>query len=61
MALRMRLGVAHPKLVGVVEEMGLNLEDPLSQKELAIKAGISTRQLERLFSKYMGLTQLDII
>ena len=52
----MRLGVAHPKLVGVVEEMGLNLEDPLSQKELAFKAGISTRQLERLFSKYMGLT-----
>ncbi len=56
MALRMRLGVAHPKLVGVVEEMGLNLEHPLSQKELAVKAGISTRQLERLFSKYMGLT-----
>ena len=56
MALRMRLGVAHPKLVAVVEEMGLNLEDPLSQKELASKAGISTRQLERLFSKYMGLT-----
>ena len=48
--------MAHPKLVGVVEEMGLNLEDPLSQKELAFKAGISTRQLERLFSKYMGLT-----
>ena len=56
MALRMRLGVAHPKLVAVVEEMGLNLEDPLSQKELASKAGISTRQLERLFSKYMELT-----
>ena len=55
MALRMRLGVAHPKLVGVVEEMGLNLEDPLSQKELAIKAGISTRQLERLSLNNLNL------
>lgn len=56
MALRMRLGVAHPKLVTVMENMSTNLEDPLSQRELALKASISTRQLERLFRKYMGLT-----
>ena len=53
MELRTRLGVAHPKLLAVVGLMEGNLEEPLSCAELAKQAGLSTRQLERLFRKYI--------
>ena len=33
-----------------------NIEEPLSQKDLAAKANISLRQLERLFKKYLYCT-----
>ena len=56
MELRSRLGVSHPKLLAVVALMERCLEDPLSQTELAHKAGLSTRQLERLFRKYLSTT-----
>ncbi|MEQ8398326.1 GlxA family transcriptional regulator [Thalassobaculum sp.] len=56
MELRARLGVSHPKLISVISEMELNLEEPLSQTDLAERAGLSTRQLERLFRKYLGAT-----
>lgn len=56
MELRARLGVSHPKLIAVIGEMEINLEEPLSQTELAERAGLSTRQLERLFRKYLGST-----
>ncbi|MBH68825.1 MAG: AraC family transcriptional regulator [Rhodospirillaceae bacterium] len=56
MALRTRLGVTHPKLISVIEDMAANLEFPLAQSELATRTGISSRQLERLFRKYMGTT-----
>ena len=56
MELRARLGVSHPKLISVIGEMELNLEEPLSQTDLAERAGLSTRQLERLFRKYLGAT-----
>ena len=54
--LRSRLGVSHPKLLMVVANMEANLEEPLSQTELAEQANLSTRQLERLFKKYMQIT-----
>ena len=54
MELRARLGVAHPKLIGVVGEMERCIEQPLSCADLADGAGLSTRQLERLFQKYIG-------
>ena len=56
MELRARLGVSHPKLISVISEMETNLEEPLTQTDLADRAGLSTRQLERLFRKYLGAT-----
>ena len=54
MDLRSRLGVAHPKLLSVVKRMEETVDSPVSCAELARQEGISTRQLERLFSKYLG-------
>jgi AraC family transcriptional regulator, glycine betaine-responsive activator len=48
-----RIGARHPKLVGIIEEMEENLEEPLSPSILAKQAGLSTRQLERLFRRYL--------
>ncbi|MEM7173564.1 MAG: GlxA family transcriptional regulator [Pseudomonadota bacterium] len=49
-----RLGVRHPKLLSVIALMEANLEEPLSRNELAQNTGLSTRQLERLFRKYLN-------
>ncbi len=54
MELRARLGVAHPKLIGVVATMERCIEQPLSCADLATGVDLSTRQLERLFRKYIG-------
>ncbi len=56
MELRARIGVSHPKLISVISEMEANLEEPLTQTDLAERAGLSTRQLERLFRKYLSAT-----
>lgn len=56
MTLRSRLGISHPKLLKVVELMEMNLEEPLPRSELAGRTGLSTRQLERLFRKYLERT-----
>ena len=56
MALRSRLGISHPKLLIAIELMEKNLEEPLPRAELARRAGMSTRQLERLFRKYLTRT-----
>ncbi len=56
MALRNRLGAAHPKLLAVVALMEENLEDPITRAELARQVGLSTRQLERLFRGYLKRT-----
>jgi transcriptional regulator GlxA family with amidase domain len=56
MELRSRLGVAHPKLLAVVAEMEKRLERPATCAQLAKRAGLSPRQLERLFQKYIGTT-----
>ena len=48
-----RIGVRHPKLATVVKMMESNIEEPVSPSVLAADVGMSTRQLERLFRKYM--------
>lgn len=54
MDLRYRLGIADNKLLRVVRAMERNLETPLPREELATTAGISLRQLERLFHTHVG-------
>ena len=56
MALRTRLGISHPKLLTVIAHMEETLEEPLPRADLAARAGLSSRQLERLFRKYLGRT-----
>jgi len=55
MALRMRLGQSHPKLVAAIKLMEDNLEGPLAPSALARAVGLSSRQLERLFRKYLAM------
>ncbi|MFP8968470.1 GlxA family transcriptional regulator [Pokkaliibacter sp. CJK22405] len=51
--LRHMLGTAQPKLVEIVMLMEANLEEPIALDELASYVGVSRRQLERLFQKYL--------
>jgi len=53
-ALQARFGVLQPKLTEAVALMEANIEEPLSTDEIAQLAGISRRQLERLFKQYLG-------
>jgi len=48
-----RIGVRHPKLVTIIQMMEQNLEEPISPSILARQAEMSTRQLERLFRRYL--------
>ncbi|SET29097.1 GlxA family transcriptional regulator [Oceanicella actignis] len=48
-----RIGVRHPKLAQVIRMMNENIEEPISAAALAEAAGMSTRQLERLFRRYL--------
>lgn len=56
MALGRRLGVTDPKLEAVIMAMEDNLEEPLPSLSLAKTAGVSERQLERLFRRALGCT-----
>ncbi|MCT8328772.1 GlxA family transcriptional regulator [Albidovulum sediminis] len=49
-----RIGVRHPKLSQVIQMMESNIEDPISPADLAERVGMSTRQLERLFRRYLN-------
>ena len=49
-----RIGVRHQKLSDVITMMEANIEEPISPSELADRVGMSTRQLERLFSRYLN-------
>lgn len=51
--LRQRLGTSQPKLMEAVSLMEANLEEPMSLDELSRYVGLSRRQLERLFQKYL--------
>ena len=48
-----RIGVRHPKLSKVIQMMEINIEEPISPSILARDVGMSTRQLERLFRRYL--------
>jgi transcriptional regulator GlxA family with amidase domain len=54
MDLRFRLGVSDEKLLGVLRSMEINLQAPQPRAALARDAGISLRQLERLFRHQIG-------
>jgi transcriptional regulator GlxA family with amidase domain len=49
-----RIGVRHPKLSRVIQIMESNIEEPISPATLARDVGMSTRQLERLFRRYLN-------
>ncbi len=48
-----RIGVRHPKLVTVIQTMEHSTEEPISPSNLAKSVNMSTRQLERLFRRYL--------
>jgi transcriptional regulator GlxA family with amidase domain len=54
MDLRLRLGVADEKLLRVLRRMEESIEAPQARAELARIAGVSVRQLERLFRRHLG-------
>lgn len=56
MGLRERVGVANAKLLGTLALMENRLENPMGRKELADAAGITVRQLERLFAEHLKTT-----
>ena len=49
-----RIGVRHPKLSSVIQKMEQDIEEPISPAALAKAVGMSTRQLERLFRRYLN-------
>ena len=49
-----RIGVRHPRLSSVIRRMEQNIEEPISPSILAAEVGLSTRQLERLFRRYLS-------
>ena len=49
-----RIGVRHPRLSQVIQTMEQNIEEPISPSVLASDVGMSTRQLERLFRRYLN-------
>jgi AraC family transcriptional regulator, glycine betaine-responsive activator len=49
-----RIGVRHPKLATVIHMMEDHIEEPVSPALLAQDVGMSTRQLERLFRRYLN-------
>ena len=56
MSLRDRYGVSHAPLLSVLEHLEAAPEDAPSRRNLAESAGISVRQLERLFQSNLGCT-----
>ena len=54
MSLQSRPEVRNPKLLLALQIMENNLEDPLRPEEISGVVGLSTRQLERLFARYLS-------
>jgi transcriptional regulator GlxA family with amidase domain len=52
--LQQHLGASQPKLIEAITLMEANIEEPMSIDELASLVGVSRRQLERLFQKYLS-------
>ncbi|NKC33174.1 GlxA family transcriptional regulator [Falsiroseomonas selenitidurans] len=56
MGLRERYDTGHASLLAVLERMEQAIEDPLPREALARLAGLSVRQLERIFRSHLGRT-----
>ena len=56
MALRERFSIGHERLLKILEQMEANIEAPVARRELARVAGLSVRQIERLFQSYLRRT-----
>jgi transcriptional regulator GlxA family with amidase domain len=54
LSVQTRIGVRHPKLSMVIQMMEKNIEEPISPSLLAKDVRMSTRQLERLFRRYLN-------
>jgi transcriptional regulator GlxA family with amidase domain len=54
LALSERTGARHPKLLDVIASMEAHLETPLPLAELAARAHLSPRQMERLFARELA-------
>lgn len=52
--LQARLRISHPKLIRAISEMERNTEEALTRDEIADSVGLSRRQLERLFRRYLN-------
>lgn len=52
-SIQSRKGIRNAHLVRAIELMRANLHDPVSPATIAEELGISTRQLERLFERYL--------
>jgi transcriptional regulator GlxA family with amidase domain len=48
------VGLFHENLIEAAALMEANLEEPLSLDEIAHLVGVSRRQIERLFKRYVG-------
>jgi transcriptional regulator GlxA family with amidase domain len=53
MATQARLGVANQKLVAAIRLMEDTADEPRDVRQIAAEVGLSPRQLERLFAKYL--------
>jgi transcriptional regulator GlxA family with amidase domain len=53
MAIQSRLGVANERLIAAVDMMEAGSDDPRPVQEIAAAVGLSPRQLERLFARYL--------
>jgi len=50
------IGSRNKRLLAVIQVMHDNLENPLGIDELVEQVGISRRQAERLFKRYLGIS-----
>lgn len=51
-----RHGMRNPHVTQAIQRMSESMEEPLSTREVSEQIGISTRQLERLFGRYLDCT-----
>lgn len=51
-----RFQVHHPALVAVLEKMLATVGEPLSRAAMALHAGVSPRQIDRLFARHLNLS-----
>jgi AraC family transcriptional regulator, glycine betaine-responsive activator len=52
--LRAQVGASHASLIAVAQLMDQHIEEPLSLDQIAASAGLSRRQIERLFKQHLG-------